>query len=125
MSGFSRKRAGQDAENAAAAETGAAIVDEDLEAAAKVDPGQTATATVTVAEPTDEQLAGMSRDELVELGGERDHVRVLSNEYVIEPGSPAERGAERRVALCFALAGVLALAFVIAYISVAVEVQRH
>lgn len=65
---------------------------------------------------TDERLSQMSRDELVELGGTIDHVTVVSREYPHEPGSKAEKGAERRVALCFTLAAILGLLFVVAYI---------
>ncbi|MEO6956957.1 MAG: Rieske 2Fe-2S domain-containing protein [Antricoccus sp.] len=69
------------------------------------------------AEPiSDEQLAALSRDQLVVLGGKIDEVTVLSNEYPFEAGSKAEKAAERQVAMCFGLAGLFALAFVIIYI---------
>lgn len=69
------------------------------------------TATVT-----DERLAEMSNEELVELGGQLDHVTVESVDYMYEPGSRAEKRAERQVALCFVIAAVLGLAFVAVFL---------
>ncbi len=65
---------------------------------------------------SDERLADMSRDELAALGAQIDHVKVVSSDYAYEPGSKAERGAERRVALCFGLAALFGLLFVVAYL---------
>ena len=65
---------------------------------------------------TDEELAAMSTDELAELGGALDGVTVLSQEYAFEPGSRGEKRAERQVSLCFTLAAILGLAFVVAFI---------
>ncbi|MFV0534573.1 MAG: Rieske 2Fe-2S domain-containing protein [Cumulibacter sp.] len=61
---------------------------------------------------TDEELAAMSTDELAELGGAIDGVKVLSQEYMFPPGSRGEKRAERQVALCFTLAAIFGLAFV-------------
>lgn len=61
---------------------------------------------------TDERLAEMSQEELVEFGGRLDGVTVLSAEYPLEPGSRAEKRAERRVATFFTLAALFGLGFV-------------
>ncbi len=63
-------------------------------------------------EPTPEELAGMSRDDLVRLGTTLDDVDVAyrSDRWPV-PGTRAEKRAERSVAFWFALAGVTALAF--------------
>lgn len=65
---------------------------------------------------TDEQLAAMTPDELTELGGHIDGVQVIAREYEFEPGSKGEKRQERRVAVCFALAALLGLAFVAVYL---------
>ncbi|WP_228389123.1 cytochrome bc1 complex Rieske iron-sulfur subunit [Cumulibacter manganitolerans] len=70
------------------------------------------TASKHTATVSDERLSQMTTAELVELGGDLDHVRVISQEYPFEAGSRGEKRAERRVALCFTLAAVLGLAFV-------------
>ena len=67
-------------------------------------------------EISDERLQAMSQDELVEVGNKIDGVEVVSREYRLEPGSKAEKGAERRVTMCFSLAALLVLAFLVIYI---------
>ncbi|AMT70679.1 cytochrome bc1 complex Rieske iron-sulfur subunit [Mycobacteroides immunogenum] len=61
--------------------------------------------------PSDEQLASMSRDELVKLGTNLDGVEIVYREprWPVE-GTKAEKRAERLVALWFALGGVFGLA---------------
>ncbi|CQA00013.1 Probable ubiquinol-cytochrome c reductase iron-sulfur subunit (Rieske iron-sulfur protein) [Mycobacteroides abscessus] len=61
--------------------------------------------------PSDEQLAAMSRDELVKLGTNLDGVEIVYREprWPVE-GTKAEKRAERLVALWFALGGVFGLA---------------
>ncbi|WP_127782456.1 ubiquinol-cytochrome c reductase iron-sulfur subunit [Rhodococcus sp. X156] len=68
-------------------------------------------------QPTDEELAGMSRDELVTLGLAEDDV-VLAHRRDRWPvkGTKAEKRAERSVASWFALSGIAALAFVAVYL---------
>lgn len=67
--------------------------------------------------PSEAELAEMSRDELIKLGGKLDGVELV--EYPDPwpvPGTRAEKRAERQVALWFALAGLAGLAFVVALI---------
>jgi len=61
--------------------------------------------------PSDEQLAAMSRDELVKLGTNLDGVEIVYREprWPVE-GTKAEKRAERLIALWFALGGVFGLA---------------
>ncbi|OHT86586.1 cytochrome bc1 complex Rieske iron-sulfur subunit [Mycobacteroides saopaulense] len=61
--------------------------------------------------PSDEQLASMSRDELVKLGTNLDGVEIVYREprWPVE-GTKAEKRAERQIALWFALGGVFGLA---------------
>ncbi|MEU9807764.1 ubiquinol-cytochrome c reductase iron-sulfur subunit [Mycobacterium sp. NPDC050853] len=61
--------------------------------------------------PTDEQLAAMSRDELVKLGTNLDGVEIVYREprWPVA-GTKAEKRAERLIALWFALGGVFGLA---------------
>jgi ubiquinol-cytochrome c reductase iron-sulfur subunit len=61
--------------------------------------------------PGDEQLAAMSRDELVKLGTNLDGVEIVYREprWPVE-GTKAEKRAERLIALWFALGGVFGLA---------------
>ncbi|WP_162294223.1 ubiquinol-cytochrome c reductase iron-sulfur subunit [Mycobacteroides abscessus] len=61
--------------------------------------------------PSDEQLAAMSRNELVKLGTNLDGVEIVYREprWPVE-GTKAEKRAERLVALWFALGGVFGLA---------------
>lgn len=67
-------------------------------------------------EISDERLQNMTRDELVDVGSKLDGVEVVSRDYRLEPGSRAEKRAERRVALCFSLAAIFVLAFLVLYI---------
>lgn len=69
--------------------------------------------------PTDDELAAMSREDLMRLGAEAGEVTIVHRqERFPEPGTSAEKRAERQVALAFAIAGVAALAFVVAFIVV-------
>ena len=63
-----------------------------------------------VSKPTDEQLAGMSREELVELGGRLDGVETVFKEdrWPVE-GTRAEKRAERGVALWLLVGGLSGL----------------
>lgn len=62
--------------------------------------------------PPPEVLAKMSREELTRLGARLDGVELVEYGDRYEPGSPADKRAERSVARWFLLAGVLGLAFV-------------
>jgi ubiquinol-cytochrome c reductase iron-sulfur subunit len=63
-------------------------------------------------EPTEAELAEMSRDDLVKLGAELDGVEILHNpDPWPVPGTQAEKRAERRTALWFALSALAGLAF--------------
>lgn len=73
------------------------------------------TPPVPGAEYTSEQLAALSRADLVKLGGELDGVEIIYTEQPVSPGSPAEKRAERQVALAFTGAGLSALAFMILF----------
>ena len=66
---------------------------------------------------TDEELAAMSRDELVELGTNLDGVDVAfrRNRWAVE-GTRAEKRAERSVAIWFTIAGLAAVAFIGIYL---------
>lgn len=66
---------------------------------------------------TDEELAGMTREQLVQLGTNLDHVDLAyrRNRWPID-GTRAEKRAERGVAAWFALAGVSAVAFIAIYL---------
>lgn len=65
-----------------------------------------------VERPTEAELADMSRDELLELGGKLDGVELVEypDPWPVK-GTRAEKRAERLVAFWFALAGVTGLAF--------------
>lgn len=67
--------------------------------------------------PSDEELAGMSRDELVKLGTKLDGVELVEypDPWPVK-GTRAEKRAERAVAFWFALSGIAGLAFVVAFI---------
>lgn len=67
--------------------------------------------------PSAEELARMSQDELVRLGGEIDGVEVVVSEQPVDPGSPAERRAERQVAAAFTGAGLAAIAFMAVFVA--------
>jgi len=67
--------------------------------------------------PTDEQLAQMSREELVELGGKIDGVdTVFKDERWPVPGTKAEKRAERTVAYWLLLGGVSGLALLVIFL---------
>ncbi|MFJ4657857.1 ubiquinol-cytochrome c reductase iron-sulfur subunit [Nocardia sp. NPDC088792] len=72
---------------------------------------------VSPAEPTEEQLEAMSRDELVKLGTELDGVDVAyrAPRWPV-PGTRAEKRAERRVALWFAISAVMGAALIGVYL---------
>ncbi|GAB16676.1 menaquinol-cytochrome c reductase iron-sulfur protein [Gordonia effusa NBRC 100432] len=67
--------------------------------------------------PSNEELEQMSNDELVKLGTNLDGVEILHREPRFpEPGTKAEKRAERTVAFWFALAGISAVACFIIFI---------
>ncbi|WP_167102076.1 ubiquinol-cytochrome c reductase iron-sulfur subunit [Mycobacterium sp. DL592] len=70
-----------------------------------------------VNKPTDEQLAEMSREELVELGGRIDGVETILKEprWPVE-GTRAEKRAERLVAFWLLLGGVSGLALLLVFL---------
>jgi ubiquinol-cytochrome c reductase iron-sulfur subunit len=67
--------------------------------------------------PSEAQLAGMSRDELVKLGTSMDGVELVHHEdrWPVK-GTRAERRAERLVALWFTIAALAGIAFLVAFI---------
>ena len=67
--------------------------------------------------PTDEQLAQMSREELLELGGKLDGVDILYKEdrWPV-PGTKAEKRAERAVAYWLLLGGFSGLALLLVFL---------
>jgi ubiquinol-cytochrome c reductase iron-sulfur subunit len=67
--------------------------------------------------PTDEQLASMSREELVELGGKLDGVEtVFKEDRWPVPGTKAEKRAERAVAYWLLLGGISGLALLVIFL---------
>ena len=67
--------------------------------------------------PTDEQLAQMSREELVELGGKIDGVdTVFKEDRWPVPGTKAEKRAERAVAYWLLLGGLSGLALLVIFV---------
>lgn len=67
--------------------------------------------------PSREELAGMSRDELLRLGAQLDDVDIAyRQERWPVPGTRAEKRAERSVAMWFFLAGISALVSVATFI---------
>jgi ubiquinol-cytochrome c reductase iron-sulfur subunit len=67
--------------------------------------------------PTDEQLAQMSREELVELGGKIDGVdTVFKDDRWPIPGTKAEKRAERAVAYWLLLGGLSGLALLVIFL---------
>jgi ubiquinol-cytochrome c reductase iron-sulfur subunit len=67
--------------------------------------------------PTDEQLAQMSREELVELGGKIDGVEtVFKEDRWPVPGTKAEKRAERAVAYWLLLGGLSGLALLVIFL---------
>jgi ubiquinol-cytochrome c reductase iron-sulfur subunit len=67
--------------------------------------------------PSDEELAGMSRAELAQLGMKLDGVELVEypDPWPVK-GTRAEKRAERAVAFWFGLSGLAGLAFVVAFI---------
>ncbi|WP_255604915.1 cytochrome bc1 complex Rieske iron-sulfur subunit [Mycolicibacterium xanthum] len=67
--------------------------------------------------PSDAQLAEMSREELVELGGKLDGVETILKEprWPVE-GTKAEKRAERQVALWLMIGGVAGLALLLVFL---------
>lgn len=67
--------------------------------------------------PSDEQLAAMSREELLELGGKLDGVDIILKEprWPVE-GTKAEKRAERLVAIWLLLGGLFGLALLLVFI---------
>jgi ubiquinol-cytochrome c reductase iron-sulfur subunit len=70
-----------------------------------------------VNQPSDEQLAAMSREELLELGGKLDGVDIILKEprWPVE-GTKAEKRAERLVAIWLLLGGLLGLALLLVFL---------
>ncbi|BBZ67717.1 ubiquinol-cytochrome c reductase iron-sulfur subunit [Mycolicibacterium insubricum] len=70
-----------------------------------------------IPQPSDEQLAAMSREELVELGGRIDGVQTVFKEprWPVE-GTRAEKRAERLVALWLLIGGVAGLALLLIFL---------
>ena len=67
--------------------------------------------------PTQDELDGMSQDQLVKLGTNLDGVEIIHRrERFPEPGSKAEKRAERSVAFWFLLAGLSAAACFVIFI---------
>ena len=67
--------------------------------------------------PTQDELDGMSNDQLVKLGTNLDGVEIIHRrERFPEPGSKAEKRAERSVAFWFLLAGLSAAACFVIFI---------
>ncbi len=67
--------------------------------------------------PSDDELARMSRADLVALGAQRDDVEVVYSELPFAPGSASERRAERQVGAAFVGAGLAALAFMVTFVA--------
>ena len=77
-------------------------------------------------QPDEAALASMSQQELLELGGEIDGVRIAYKEprWPVE-GTKAEKRAERGVALWLLLGGAFGLALLAGLPVLAVGVQAH
>ena len=65
---------------------------------------------------TPEELAAMDRHELDRLGAQQDGVEILHVDRGPEPGSAMEKRAVKQVGTVFALAGLFAFLFVVAYV---------
>lgn len=76
-------------------------------------PGQ----TETPGQPTDQELAAMSREELLELGGKLDGVDIVFKEprWPVE-GTKAEKRAERSVSIWLLIGGVSGLALLLIFL---------
>jgi ubiquinol-cytochrome c reductase iron-sulfur subunit len=73
--------------------------------------------TPDVKQPSDAELASMSREQLVELGGKLDGVEtVFREERWLVPGTKAERRAERSVAYWLLLGGFAGLALLLIFL---------
>ncbi|MEJ7649183.1 MAG: Rieske 2Fe-2S domain-containing protein [Nakamurella sp.] len=66
--------------------------------------------------PGGDELKAMSREELARLGARLDGVELVEYGERYEPGSPADKRAEKKVARWFFLAAILGLAFVVVFI---------
>ena len=76
-------------------------------------PGQTG----VPGQPTDAELASMSRDELLELGGKLDGVEIVyKDDRWPVPGTKAEKRAERSVANWLLLGGFSGLALLLVFL---------
>lgn len=70
-----------------------------------------------IQQPTDDQLASMSREELLELGGKLDGVEIIFKEPRWPAGETrAEKRAERRVAYWLLLGGLSGLALLLVFL---------
>jgi len=80
----------------------------------------------TGGKPTDDQLAAMSTEDLVRLGGQLDGVDTVLKEsrWPVE-GTRAEKRAERLVALWLLLGGVMGLALLLAFLFWPWEYKPH
>jgi ubiquinol-cytochrome c reductase iron-sulfur subunit len=68
-------------------------------------------------QPTDAELASMSREELLELGGKLDGVEIVyKDERWPVPGTKAEKRAERVVAYWLMLGGISGLALLLVFV---------
>ncbi|WP_176561297.1 ubiquinol-cytochrome c reductase iron-sulfur subunit [Mycobacterium neglectum] len=68
-------------------------------------------------QPTDAELAAMSREELLELGGKLDGVEIVyKDERWPVPGTKAEKRAERVVAYWLMLGGISGLALLVVFL---------
>jgi ubiquinol-cytochrome c reductase iron-sulfur subunit len=68
-------------------------------------------------QPTDAELAAMSREELLELGGKLDGVEIVyKDERWPVPGTKAEKRAERLVAYWLMLGGISGLALLVVFL---------
>ncbi|HET8589493.1 MAG TPA: Rieske 2Fe-2S domain-containing protein [Nakamurella sp.] len=65
--------------------------------------------------PTSDELAGMTVEEMSRLGARLDGVELVEYGPRFVPGTPAEKRAERSVAMWFIAAAVCALAFVVIF----------
>ncbi len=67
--------------------------------------------------PSAEVLATMSREDLARLGARLDGVELVEYGEQYEPGSKADKRAERKVARWFLLSAISAIAFVVVFIA--------